>query len=138
LSIAVHIICITKILRGLDYFLLALVQCGVVAVLGGFMSFYFAPSLPAFGPISLVALVYSAIFHTVLTYILQNAVIIHAAPAQVGLIFTLVPIWSMGGGYFLLGERVTATEWVGMLLILCGVTAPMIGKLFAGKPSIID
>jgi drug/metabolite transporter (DMT)-like permease len=127
-SIAIHIICITKMLKGLDVYLLALVQCGIVAIAGGFLSWYLTPSLPAFGTVSLLALVYSALFHTVLTYILQNTFIIHAAPAKVGLMYTLVPIWSMCGGFFLLGERLNAPELTGIILITAGIIAPVLGK----------
>jgi drug/metabolite transporter (DMT)-like permease len=75
--------------------------------------------------VSAGAILYCAIFPTVISFTLQNTWQRYTTPAQAGLIYTLDPIWSMLGGFIILGERLSAGEWFGCTLIFAGITAPL-------------
>jgi drug/metabolite transporter (DMT)-like permease len=124
--IAGHIIAVSKILKDEDVYLLTLVQFATVTFMGGVLYLLFAPPLLPFGPVSAGALVYCAIFPTVICFTLQNTWQRFTTPAQAGLIYTLDPIWSMIGGVMVLGERLSGAEWVGCGLIFVGVAAPLL------------
>jgi drug/metabolite transporter (DMT)-like permease len=80
--------------------------------------------------VSVGALLYCAIFPTVICFTLQNTYQRYTTPAQAGLIYTLDPIWSMIGGFLLLGERLSIAEWAGCTLIFLGVALPIgIGRI---------
>lgn len=122
--IAVHILAVSKLLKEEDVYLVTLVQLATVAGISGVLSFLFAPSPAPFGPVSLGALVYCAIFPTVLCFTLQNTWQRHTTPALAGLIYTLDPVWSLIGGMLVLGERLNGLEWTGCALIFAGVAVP--------------
>lgn len=124
LCIAVHILAVSKILKEEDVYLVTLVQLATVAAISGALSFFFAPSPTPVGAVSLSALMYCAIFPTVLCFTLQNTWQRHTTPAQAGLIYTLDPVWSLIGGMLVLGERLSGPEWAGCALIFAGVAVP--------------
>lgn len=134
--IALHIIVVSKLLKDEDVYLLSLVQFAVVACGGGILSFLFAPPLAPFGGISAAALFYCAVFPTVICFTLQNTWQRYTTPAQAGLIYTLDPIWSMLGGFLVLGERLSGAEWGGCALIFLGVTAPLLMRHMAERKRI--
>ncbi|HLO24551.1 MAG TPA: DMT family transporter [Geobacteraceae bacterium] len=123
--IAIHIIAVSKILKDEDVYLVTLVQFAVVALMGGLLSWFFSPPFRPFGLVSASAILYCAVFPTVISFTLQNTWQRFTTPAQAGLIYTLDPIWSMIGGLLFLGERLTAAEWAGCALIFIGVAAPL-------------
>lgn len=124
--IAGHIIAVSKILKDEDVYLVTLVQFATVSVMGGGIYLLFAPPLQSFGPVSAGAIVYCAVFPTVICFTLQNTWQRFTTPAQAGLIYTLDPIWSMIGGVAVLGERLSGAEWIGCALIFIGVAAPLL------------
>lgn len=126
LFIALHIIAVHKLLKEEDVYLLTLVQFAVVALSGALLSWLFAPPLRPFGVVSAGALLYCAVFPTVICFTLQNTWQRYTTPAQAGLIYTLDPLWSMLGGFLLLGERLAVAEWVGCVLIFAGVAVPLL------------
>ncbi len=131
LFIALQIIAVSKILRDEDVYLVTFVQFATVTLFGGAVSLLFAPPFHPFGIVSGGALLYCAVFPTVICFTLQNTYQRYTTPAQAGLIYTLDPIWSMLGGFFLLGERLSAAEWTGCALIFLGVALPLvISRLF--------
>ncbi len=123
--IALHIIAVHKLLRDEDVYLVTFVQFATVTLIGGVCSLLFAPPLHSFGAVSTGALIYCAVFPTVICFTLQNIYQRYVTPAQAGLIYTLDPIWSMLGGFLLLGERLSGVEWVGFTLIFLGVAVPI-------------
>jgi drug/metabolite transporter (DMT)-like permease len=128
--IALQIIAVSKVLRDEDVYLVTLVQFATVTLVGGALSFFFAPPIQPFGFVSVGSLLYCAVFPTVICFTLQNTYQRYTTPAQAGLIYTLDPIWSMIGGFLLLGERLSMAEWAGCALIFLGVALPIgIGRL---------
>jgi drug/metabolite transporter (DMT)-like permease len=124
--IALHIIAVSKLLEDEDIYLVTFVQFATVTACGGALSFFFSPPFQPFGIVSAGALLYCAVFPTVICFTLQNTYQRYTTPAQAGLIYTLDPIWSMLGGFLLLGERLSAAEWMGCTVIFLGVALPLI------------
>lgn len=125
LFIAIHIITVSKVLRDDDVYLVTLVQFATVALVGGLL--LLVVPLPPFkvGLISGSALAYCAIFPTVVCFTLQNTWQRHTTPTHAGLVYTLDPVWSMLGGFLVLGERLAPAEWVGCLFIFAAVLLPL-------------
>jgi drug/metabolite transporter (DMT)-like permease len=123
--IAVHIILVSRILRDEDVFLVTLAQFATVAAVGAILV-TFLPGKPfRIGPVSATALLYCAIFPTVICFTLQNTYQRYTTPTKAGLIYTLDPVWSMLGGVLFLGERLSGREWLGCALIFAAVVLPM-------------
>lgn len=135
--IAIHIIAVSKILKDEDVYLVTLVQFATVALMGALLSFLFAPPLRPFGMASAGAILYCAVFPTVISFTLQNTWQRYTTPAQAGLIYTLDPIWSMLGGLIFLAERLSAAEWAGCTLIFVGVAAPLLIRRLAERRRIV-
>ena len=129
LFIAIHIITVSKVLRNDDVYLISLVQFATVAVVGLIAVFIFPPPPFTIGLLSAGSLVYCAIFPTVVCFTLQNKWQRHTTPTHAGLIYTLDPVWSMLGGFFILGERLNPAEWGGCLLIFAAVLLPLTVRL---------
>lgn len=129
LFIAIHIITVSRILSTEDIFLVSLVQFATVAVAAGLVAFAVRPVWQAFGPVSLGAVVYCAVFPTIICFTLQNTYQRYTTPTQAGLIYTLDPVWSMLGGMLILDERLSGHEWWGCTLILAAVAAPLFIRL---------
>lgn len=123
--IAVHIILVSRILRDEDVYLVTLAQFATVAAIGAILV-TFLPGKPfRIGPVSATALLYCAIFPTVICFTLQNTYQRYTTPTKAGLIYTLDPVWSMLGGVLFLGERLSGREWLGCALIFAAVVLPM-------------
>lgn len=129
LFIAIHIISVSKILRNDDVYLISLVQFATVAVIGALLTFVFPPPPFRIGILSAGALAYCAIFPTVICFTLQNTWQRHTTPTHAGLVYTLDPVWSMLGGFLVLGERLSLVEWGGCLLIFAAVLLPLTVRL---------
>jgi drug/metabolite transporter (DMT)-like permease len=125
LFIAIHIITVSKVLKDDDVYLISLVQFAVVAMIGGLLTLVFPQPRFSIGIISAGALAYCAIFPTVICFTLQNIWQRHTTPTHAGLVYTLDPVWSMLGGFIILGERLSPTEWWGCLLIFAAVLLPL-------------
>jgi drug/metabolite transporter (DMT)-like permease len=129
LFIALHIIVVSRVLRDEDIFLVSLVQFATVAVVGGVVTAIVRPVVNGIGLMSWGALLYCAVFPTVVCFTLQNRYQRFTTPTQAGLIYTLDPVWSMLGGMLVLSERLTVREWLGCLLILAAVAGPLMARL---------
>jgi len=129
LFIAIHIITVSKVLKSEDVYLVSLVQFGTVAVIGGILTALLPHRPFSIGAVSAGALVYCAIFPTVICFTLQNTYQRYTTPTRACLIYTLDPVWSMLGGYLLLGERLSLWEGAGCLLIFAAVAVPLALRL---------
>jgi len=123
--IAIHIITVSRILKDDDVYLVSLVQFATVMISGWVLVLFFPPARFSIGAESAVAIAYCAIFPTVICFTLQNTWQRYTNPTQAGLIYTLDPVWSMIGGFLVLGERMNLGEWFGCLLIFCAVLLPL-------------
>jgi drug/metabolite transporter (DMT)-like permease len=123
--IALHIILVSRLLKDEDVYLVTLTQFLTVALLGAAIVFSL-PSHPLrMGIASGSALVYCAIFPTIICFTLQNTYQRYTTPTKAGLIYTLDPVWSMLGGMLVLGERLSGREKLGCALIFGAVVLPM-------------
>jgi drug/metabolite transporter (DMT)-like permease len=123
--IAIHIITVSKVLKDEDVYLVSLVQFATVMVFGWLLVLVFPQPPFKIGIQATGALAYCALFPTVICFTLQNTWQRHTTPTQAGLIYTLDPVWSMLGGFLVLGERMTAGEWLGCLLIFSAALLPL-------------
>lgn len=72
-------------------------------------------------PASVAAIVYFAIFPSVLAYIFWNRAVATLGPARTGMFMHLMPIFSAGAAILLLGESFFAYHALGILLIVAGI-----------------
>jgi len=128
--IAIHIITVSKVLRDDDVYLVSLVQFATVMICGWLLVLVFPQPPFRIGTGAAMALAYCALFPTVICFTLQNAWQRHTTPTQAGLIYTLDPVWSMLGGFLVLGERMTPGEWLGCLLIFSAALLPLSIRYF--------
>lgn len=126
LFIAVHIICVSKVLKDEDVYLVSLVQFGVVSVLAGGAAVLAPPPEFTLSLQGIGSIVYCAIFPTVVCFTLQNTYQRYVTPTQAGLIYTLDPVWSLLAGFIVLGERLSSREWAGCGLIFSAVAIPLL------------
>lgn len=125
LFISLHIILVSRVLRDEDVYLVSLVQFATVAVIGGILVAVLPWQPFQVGPVAAGALLYCAVFPTVICFTLQNSFQRYTTPTKAGLIYTLDPVWSMLGGVLLLGERLSGREWLGCALIFGAVVLPL-------------
>jgi drug/metabolite transporter (DMT)-like permease len=125
LFIAVHIIVVSKVLRDEDVYLVSLVQFATVAAIGGLLVLLLPAAPYRVGPVSAGALIYCAVFPTIICFTMQNTFQRFTTPTKAGLIYTLDPVWSMLGGMAVLGEKLTGKEWLGFALIFAAVVLPL-------------
>jgi len=68
-------------------------------------------------------LLYISLFATVLGYLFWNNGIKQLGAARTSLFFNLVPIFAALSS-LLLGQHISLLQWVGMLVVLCGLLLP--------------
>jgi drug/metabolite transporter (DMT)-like permease len=125
LFIAIHIIIVSKVLRDEDVYLVSLVQFATVTVVGALIVAVLPGEPYRIGPVSAGALLYCAVFPTIICFTLQNTYQRYTTPTKAGLIYTLDPVWSMMGGMAVLGERLSGREWQGCAFIFAAVVLPL-------------
>jgi drug/metabolite transporter (DMT)-like permease len=129
LFIAVHIITVSRVLGNDDVCLISLVQFATVALMSGAAMLATATPLVSVGGSALFSVVYCAIFPTVVCFTLQNNFQRYVTPTRAGLVYTLDPVWSLLAGFFVLGERLLALEWLGCAMIFLAVLIPLVARL---------
>jgi drug/metabolite transporter (DMT)-like permease len=130
LFIALHIILVSRLLRDEDVYLVTFTQFATVAAIGAVLVLILPPATFSFGPVSTAALIYCAIFPTIICFTIQNTYQRFTTPTRAGLIYTLDPVWSMLGGVVFLGERLSGKEQFGCALIFAAVVLPMAIRLY--------
>jgi len=126
LFISFHIILVSKILHHEDVFLVSLMQFATVAAVGLLLTCCLSHRPFTVGVVSGGALLYCAVFPTVVCFTLMNRYQRYSTPTRAGLIYTLDPVWSMLGGMLILGERLSTREWLGCLFIFGAVLLPLV------------
>lgn len=124
--IALHVIAVSKVLRDEDVYLVSLVQFLTVTVMAGIAAITFPSPRLSIGLVGISSLLYCAILPTVVCFTLQNAYQRFTTPTRAGLIYTLDPVWSLIAGFAVLGERLSAREWLGCGLIFLAVLVPLL------------
>ncbi|MDD5285693.1 MAG: DMT family transporter [Desulfuromonadaceae bacterium] len=129
--IAGHIIAVSKVIKEDDVYLVSMVQFATVAAMAGAVSLLIP--IPRFSvtPAAVTAVVYCAIFPTVFCFTLQNIYQRYVTPTRAGLVYTLDPVWSLMAGFFILGERLNPTEWLGCGIIFLAALLPLLYRLSA-------
>jgi drug/metabolite transporter (DMT)-like permease len=126
--IALQVISVSRVLRDEDIYLVSLVQFATVAAVGGILFWALPTPSFTFTPASASSVLYCAVFPTVICFTMQNTYQRYTTPTKAGLIYTLDPVWSVMGGMFLLGERLTGREWLGCGLTFAAVIVPLAVK----------
>jgi len=119
LSFAMHIILVGKYSPKMDTFLITTVQIGTVALFSLFFSF--TESSFEFNIVILEALIITAIFATVLAFLIQNAAQKHVSPTHTALIFAMEPVFAAVCSYIIISEVFTIRKIIGCLFILLGM-----------------
>ncbi len=118
-SFAMHIILVGKYSPKMDTFLITTIQIGTVALFSLFFSFTEGPF--EFNIIILEALIITAIFATVLAFLIQNAAQKHVSPTHTALIFAMEPVFAAVCSYILINEVFTLRKIGGCAFILLGM-----------------
>jgi drug/metabolite transporter (DMT)-like permease len=72
--------------------------------------------------LTLVAVTYLALFCSVLAFFLWNYGISRLEASKAAVFTNLVPVFTVLGAYFLLGEKIYQGQMIGGALVICGVT----------------
>ncbi|HEY8418721.1 MAG TPA: DMT family transporter [Limnochordales bacterium] len=121
---ALHIVLVDRFSPRFDPVLFAWVQMGTVALVSG------CTAMAAHGggglvgvaePGSVLPLLYLGLLATAGALVAQVSLQRFTAPARVGLILSLEPVFAALFAWLLLGERLAPSGWVGGALVMAGV-----------------
>ena len=119
---ALHIVMVDRFAPRFDPVLLAWVQMGAVALVSGCTAMASPGGFAGVGaPGSVVPLLYLGLLATAGALVAQVSLQRFTAPARVGLILALEPVFAALFAWLLLGERLTASGWAGGALVMAGV-----------------
>jgi len=124
--ISVYIIYLDRISANHDPIFLTMIQVGITAFLALGFTFIFdlgkiERAVFEINLVSASALLYTSIFASVITTILQTKYQRTVTPARASLLFSLEPVFSALVAYFLVGERLGAKGIAGAFLIIAGI-----------------
>lgn len=119
---AAHIVLVDRLAPTFDPVLLTWVQLGVVAVVAAMTALVFDGGIVGFGrPESMWPLLFLAVMATAGAVLMQVYLQKFTAPARVGLILSLEPVFAALFAWLLLGETLPLSGWIGGALVLAGV-----------------
>jgi len=119
--------------HALPFALIQIVSCGVFNVLGGLLFEDYQAALQPdvlFEGTVIAALLICSIIATAIAFVAQNQFQKFTTPTRTALIFATEPVFAAATGYLWAGDRLTAWQWAGCLLILGGM---LIAELGFGK-----
>ncbi|GFE60501.1 DMT family transporter [Geobacter sp. AOG2] len=125
LMIACQIVTVSKVLKDDNVYLISLVQFATAALMAGCIVLLFPLPHITLSRSAFMSVTYCALFPTVFCFTLQNAYQRYVTATRAGLIYTLDPVWSLIAGFFVLGERLSAREWMGCGFIFMAVVIPL-------------
>ncbi|MBO8142842.1 MAG: DMT family transporter [Firmicutes bacterium] len=132
---AAHIVTVSRLSPRFDSVLLGWVQIGTVAVVSGIGAWLLDGGFPGVArPDSVLPLLYLSVLATAGALVGQVYLQKFTAPARVGLILALEPVFAALFAWLFLGERLVATGWLGGALVLAGVAIAELERS-AGKPA---
>lgn len=123
--VALHVLGLDALTEGTDARALTFVQVATMAVWAWVGSAAFEPvTWPRAWNADLVtAVVVTAVFATVYAFWVMTTYQRYTTPARAALIYTLEPVFAAVFSVWLAGERLSATAWMGGLLIVAGTLA---------------
>lgn len=128
---AVYIIVLDRISKSEDTFLISIIQLGVISLLGAvFMVAFETPMLPA-EPAQWAAIICLGVICSAYGFVVQPIAQRYLAPAKIGLIFSLEPVFSALLSFVFIHEVLEIQGYIGAALILSAV-------LFSKKISLPD
>lgn len=117
-----HIVLVDQYAPRFDPVLLAWVQTGLVALVSGASAWAVDGGLVGvFERASVMPLLYLGLLATAGALLAQVHLQRFTAPARVGLILALEPVFAAWFAWLLLGERLAPSGWAGGALVLAGV-----------------
>ena len=114
-----------KYLKNIDPMVVATTQTaftGISCLLIAFVVEDF-PDVPAISTSGWSAILYMAVFCTCIPYTIQNKALVRVPAIIVALLCTTEPIFTAIISYFMLGETLSASGFIGAALIIVGVAA---------------
>lgn len=119
---ALHIVLVDRLAPAFDPVLLTWVQLGVVAAVASVTAFVFDGGIVGFDqPANWWPLLYLAVLATAGAVLMQVYLQRFTAPARVGLILSLEPVFAALFAWLLLSETLPLIGWAGGALVLAGV-----------------
>lgn len=123
---ALHVVYLDVLTKKYDYRILVFFQIVVAGVLGfifayGFNLIELEKSKITFSGNLLFGILYTALFATVITTILQTKYQKEVSPTKAGIVYSFEPIFAALFAFFVLSEKITNFGFVGSLLIFSGL-----------------
>src|SRR5690606_28492509 len=132
---ALHIVLVDRLAPAYDPVLLTWVQLGVVAAVASAAALVMDGGIVGFHqPENWWPLLFLAVLATAGAVLLQVYLQKFTAPARVGLVLSLEPVFAALFAWMLLGETLTTSGWIGGALVLAGVVLGALGPLPQGGP----
>jgi drug/metabolite transporter (DMT)-like permease len=118
--VAGALVCSEKNLRSLSASTLSFIQIAITALLSaaGALLFERGAELSAIRPVSWWVILYLAVLCSCLAYYLQNTALTHISSGLVSLAQCTEPVFTVGASFFILGERLSGTGWIGAAILL--------------------
>lgn len=117
-SFAMHLILVGKYSPHYDPVLLTTAQIGTVTLLSSILGIQ---SPPVFNQPVVEAVIITAVFATVLAFLIQTMAQKHTSATRTALIFAMEPVFAALSSYLLINEMFTVQKIAGCLLILVGM-----------------
>jgi drug/metabolite transporter (DMT)-like permease len=99
------------------------VQSAVTALVVGAAALLVERSHVSWTPAFVALLLYCAVFPTAVAFLWQMRAQRHMSAARAALIFCFEPVFAAAASWFVLGERLAASQWVGGALIVGAMLA---------------
>jgi len=134
IAFAVHIVWVGHVTRKLDSTRIACIQvavCAAFSILSAVLVEFRGPVSPLEGlarPHFLLSVGFCGIIATALAYWVQISAQKHTTAVQTALIFTCEPVFSSLFGYWMNGDRLSATQFGGCSLMLGGMLCADLGE----------
>jgi len=109
-----------KSLQNLSALTVSFAQIAITTILSitGALIFETSADLSAVQPAAWWVIVYLAILCSCLSYFLQNMALIHISSSLISLTQCTEPVFTAAAAFFILGEQLSATGWLGAAVLL--------------------
>jgi len=128
LCIALHILLTDRFAPRHDVFWVTATQLSTIAFITTLSAMARGETVLVWYPFLLWPLIICALFATVFAFLVQTSMQRFIPPAQTALIFCLEPVFAAIYAFFMADERLSATGWIGALLILVAMVTARGGR----------